>query len=58
VTYVIPLQGSFYVPPEFRDIVAKTAPIAGDFAVGVRDYSKCYLVAVGVYQPVVDDPDS
>ena len=35
-SYVAPLVGTFYVPPEYRHFVAQAPPTAGDFAAGAR----------------------
>lgn len=56
--YMIPLQGTFYVPPQYREIVAKAAPISGDFAQGVRNHYLTYPVGIAFAQAEADEPDA
>ena len=37
MTYMPPTAGTFYVPPQYAEIVSSLPPITGDFARGVRD---------------------
>lgn len=34
--YILPLNGSFYVPPQYQRIAGQLPPFAGDFARGQR----------------------
>lgn len=42
--YLLPTAGTFYVPLEYRELVAKMPPLTGDFARGVRAETRCVSV--------------
>lgn len=50
--YILPLQGTFYVPPEHQPVVSRIAPTSGDFARGVRDDSLTFPVGVAITRPL------